>query len=132
MTDDGAEPTPAQTAAQPGTPAGSRGRLVVAERVVVSVARLATREVGGTVVTGGGPLERGLPRVRAEVAGSRTRMSVHVAAQWPYRLDELARTLRSVVADRVRHLTGLTVDGVDVVIETVLLPQDVEPARSLL
>lgn len=112
-------------------PPAVRGRLVVAERVVVNVARLATREVSGTVVTGGSRFGHGLPRVHADVAGGRTRVSVQVAVAWPYRLVEISAQVRDLVAERVHRLTGLTVDGVEVIVDAVIPPYDIETERQL-
>ncbi len=127
-----AEAATVDAAAEPELPPPAvRGRLTVSERVVVNVARLATREVGGTVVTGSRALGHGLPRVRADVAGGRTRVSVQVAVAWPYRLPVIAEQIRDAVAARVHELTGLIVDGVEVVVAAVIPPHDIETERQI-
>ncbi len=111
--------------------AGKRGRLAIADQVVRSIARLAAAEVSGTVPGEGGWHARRLPRAQARVAGDRTRVSVEVGARWPSPLPVVAAAVRDTVASRLRELTGLTVDAVDVTVEAVLPPDEVQQNRSV-
>lgn len=111
-----------------------RGGLVIADRVVSSIARLAALEVPGTVTvnrTAGGLAGKALPRARARVAASRAHLTIEVAVAWPNSLSQVTYAVSRTVGDRVAELTGLTVDGVDVTAETVTFPDELEGPRRV-
>lgn len=117
---------------RPLAPAPTRGRLVIADQVVVSVARLAAREVTGTVSDEPSGLGRkGSPRARATVAGDRARIAVEVHAEWPHPLARVTADVRAMVATRVTQLTGLHVDSVDVTVSEVVVQSAPVPVRSV-
>lgn len=109
-------------------PAAERGTLVIADRVVAGIARIAAQEVRGTVVIGG---RKSLPRTKATVASRRTRLSVQIAVEWPYQLSAVGGAVRDLVVERVTRLTGLAVDGIEVTIASVVTPDDLEVERSV-
>lgn len=118
-------PTPAGV-----VPAGERGRLTVADRVVRRVATAAAGEVGGVVrlrpgrltdLTGTG-LGHGYPHAEATVAGRRARVRVEVVARWGTPLPALAARVRDRVQERLDDLAAIRADAVDVVIVRVLPP----------
>ena len=115
--------------AEPGT----RGRLVVADRVVEKVASIAAGEVDGVVASGsglGGLLKHRYPRADATVAGDRARVHVEVAVSWPLPLAQVTAAVRQRVGLRLDELVGLAVDAVDVTAATVVTSSAL-PARSV-
>lgn len=100
-------------AADPAT----RGRLVIDDRVVERIATLAAQEITG-VTRSGSALDRVVgrryPKADARTAGGHTRVSIQLAVLWPAPLATVARQVRDRVHARLRSLTGLTVDAVDV------------------
>lgn len=110
-------------------PPRTRGRLVIADQVVISVAQLAAQEVPGTVSDHG--KRRGLPRAKARVAGDRARIDVAINVEWPFALTQVTTCVRHLVTDRVLQLTGLHVDAVDVTVVEVIPPTEAEPVRGL-
>lgn len=129
----GAEPDPG-SGVDPAAAPAVRGGLVIADRVVSSIARLAALEVPGTVTVNkvaGGLASRALPRARARVAASRAHLTVEVAVAWPYSLVEVTSEVSRTVGRRVGELTGLVVDGVDVTAETMIYPDELEGPRRV-
>lgn len=114
------EPTSGEPAS--GEPAG-RGRLEVADRVVVRIATIAASEVEGVVRTGSGVdqiLGRSCPHAQATIAGGRARIHLDIAVAWPHPLSEVTASVRRRVHDQVSDLVGLAVDAVDVTASSVV------------
>lgn len=118
---------------------GERGRLDVAERVVVAIARAAALEVtgvatpsqgkaasraSGTVSQIGeqlqGAVGRTLPRASAQVAGHRARVTVEVALLWPHPAAQVAAQVRDHVSARLDELAAVQTDAVTVTISSVV------------
>jgi uncharacterized alkaline shock family protein YloU len=117
-----------------GTDAAERGRLHIADRVVERVAGQAARETDGIVAVGStldGAVGRRYPKVDAEVAGGRVRITVEVATLWPIPLARATGDVRAAVTERVEHLVGLQVDSVDVHAAKVVLDDRARPARRV-
>ncbi|WP_370248533.1 hypothetical protein [Nocardioides sp.] len=113
MAEPGADPTPD---ADPG----QRGSLVIADRVVTRVAGQAAREVAHVAVVRPRRPGGGSPRVRAVVAGGRSRIALDIATAWPQPTAAVAAQVRATVAERVGSLVGVVVDGVDVRVTRVV------------
>ncbi|WP_432513212.1 hypothetical protein [Kineococcus sp. SYSU DK001] len=132
-----APPRPGETTADPG----DRGRLVVADRVVVRVAAAAAATVPGSVRTRDADaartgadrsvgarvgarvgtavdsvLNRSYPVAECTRAGNRVRVGVQVAAQWPTPAADLAARVRTEVVDQLSRLAGVVVDSCDVTV----------------
>ncbi len=106
------------------TEAGGRGRLVIDDRVVETIAEAAACQVDGVRRWGGtleGVMGRRYPKVDARTAGSRTRVSVEVAVVWPVALSQVLAEVRDRVRSQVQDLTGLQVDAVDVLAARLML-----------
>lgn len=104
-------------------PAAERGHLDVRPRVVEKVARRAAGEVDGVVPSTAGRLGRThLPDVSSSVHGRRTRLDVAVALRWGLPAADVAARVRDHVTTRVQQLTGLTVAGVDVSVDALVVP----------
>ncbi len=103
---------------------GARGRLVIADKAVERIASGAAREVPAVHPTGARlglpPRTSSLPSASATVAGGRSRVKVEVAIRWPASAATAAAAVRDHVQERVATLTGMTVDGVDVVVADVV------------
>lgn len=111
-----------------------RGRLVIHDRVVETIATVAACEVDAITRTGGtleGVVGRRYPKVDARTAGTRTRIRVEVAVTWPAALPTVLPAVRDRVRDRVQTLTGLDVDAVDVLAAKIVHPDpdDERPRR---
>lgn len=109
-----------------------RGRTTIEDVVVEHIASQAALEVNGVTATGS-DLEkligRRLPKADAQVAGTRARVQLEIAAAWPYPLAALAAAVREHVTSRLVELTGLSIDGVDVDVARVIHPTEPERRR---
>ncbi len=113
---------------------GERGRLVVHDRVVETIATAAACEISGVRRSGGtldGVVGRRFPKVEARTAGTRTRLTVEVAVQWPSPLGQVLAQVRDHVRSQVHDLTGLDVDAVDVLAARVLTDRPTEQRRRV-
>ncbi|MFE0462956.1 hypothetical protein ACFW1A_27250 [Kitasatospora sp. NPDC058965] len=98
------------------TPPVRRGRLRIADRVLVRIAWLAARQA-----LAAGPEDA--PRVSVEVAGGTARVRVGVALDFGSDLAGQAGLVRAAVADRVGALTGIPAQDVVVVVERLKVGQ---------
>ncbi|GAA1881685.1 Asp23/Gls24 family envelope stress response protein [Lapillicoccus jejuensis] len=99
-----------------------RGRLVIKDQVVETIARKAALEVASVLRTSSplNPLSRSLPRVEVTLTSTHARLTLHVATSWDRPLYAVAAEVREHVAETVRRLTGLDVDTVDVQVTSVV------------
>ncbi|WP_158726784.1 Asp23/Gls24 family envelope stress response protein [Tomitella fengzijianii] len=110
-----------------GTPAddggpGSRGTLVIRDRVVSRIACAEVLAVDGVVRSSEGldrVRGRGLPRALAVIDGAEAAVAVRIATRWPVSLPSLTESVQTRVADRIEELTGLHVRQVDVTVERI-------------
>lgn len=135
---DSAPDGPDRGAVEPGRAGargpGERGTLVIHDRVVETIATTAACEVDGVRRSGGtldGVVGRRFPKVEARTAGTRTRVSVEVAVQWPVPLAQVLAQVRDHVRSRVQGLTGLDVDAVDVLAARVLTDRPTDQRRRV-
>lgn len=104
---------------------GARGSLTIRDKAVERVAFAAALEADGVVrySHGIGKLTgRELPRADIVVAGDHVRASVDVAVVWGRPLAGTAAEVRRRVTHGLSELGGLTVDGVDVHVHSVVPP----------
>lgn len=114
------------------TDASTRGRLVIDDRVVERIATLAAQEVAGVARSGsmlGSLVGRRYPVSDAHTAGGHTTVSVELAVVWPTPLGSVARQVRDHVHERLRSLTALTVDSVDVTAAKIVHAEADEKGR---
>jgi len=117
VTDSPALSTTGGPGAREGDDPAQRGGLVIANRAVERIARLAAGEVEGVAKAGSGldqVLGRRYPKANATVAGDRARIHVEIAIAWPHPLGQVCGQVRDEVSDRVTELIGVRVDAVDV------------------
>ncbi len=117
----------------PGEP-GSRGSLVIRDKVVQRIAAYAAAHTPGVLPHSSGldrVTGRDLPRVTTHIAGGHLRAHVDVAVTWPQPVAQVSAAVRAQVTEQVHTLTGLAVDAVDVAVPTVLHPHPSEAARSV-
>ncbi|MEV4256586.1 Asp23/Gls24 family envelope stress response protein [Spirillospora sp. NPDC049652] len=100
-------------------PASGRGSTLITDRVITRLVGRAAGEAAGAhglerSVLGRRVGGRGETRARVTVDGDR--VSAHVAAsvEYPTPVRQVARRIRELVGTRVRELTGMTVERVDV------------------
>ena len=118
----------------PGQDPARRGQTTIADRVVEHIAVISAREVSDVVpthttlerVTG-----RQYPKAEAQVAGDRARLHVQVAVAWPSPLGATTARVRETVGERLRQLTGLNVDRVDVTAARVVSADQAPPPRRV-
>jgi uncharacterized alkaline shock family protein YloU len=105
--------------AESGT-AGLPGRVVLADRVLVKVARQAAATASGV----GGRRLAGtrLPDVDVELAGQRARVRASVAAAWPEPAADVAARVRDAVRSELERVVGVSVDDVVVTVAAVVPP----------
>lgn len=128
MTDHTGPHAGATTLADPA----DRGHTTIADGVVERIARLAATDVPGVEPAGSGlskVVGRQYPKVNADVAGSRARLTVEIAVVWPYPLADVCAQVRDHVTDRLTELTGLSIDTVDVTAATVVQAQTPKAKR---
>jgi uncharacterized alkaline shock family protein YloU len=114
--------------APPTMDPATRGTLTVADKVIERIAAIAATQVRGVVPTGSRwdrTMGRALPRVDSRTAGSRARLMVEIAVEWPAALGEVAVGVRSAVADQLHALAAIDADGVDVIVVKIVLPTPV-------
>ncbi|GAB3130735.1 hypothetical protein GCM10027289_15970 [Tsukamurella serpentis] len=99
------------------TESGSRGRTVIDDRVRRRLIEHAVLTVPGTTRKQG-LATRQLPSVRL-AEGSRNRVDVQIAAQWPYDAARLVPQVRSAIDDELTRSLGTTSDRVDVHISKI-------------
>ena len=107
--------------------AGSRGSLTIRDRAVERVAFASALEADGVVrySHGIGKLTgRELPRADVVISGDHVRASVDVAVEWGRPLSGTAAEVRRRVTHGLSELSGLTVDGVDVHVHSVVPPNE--------
>lgn len=99
-----------------------RGRLVIKDQVVETIARKAALEVASVLRTSSplNPLSRSLPRVEVTLTSTHARLALHVATAYDRPLYAVAAEVRERVAETVHRLTGLDVDTVDVQVTSVV------------
>jgi uncharacterized alkaline shock family protein YloU len=106
--------------------AGTRGHLVIKDKVVERIAEAAALQVPGvapaSASTGkiGAALGRAYPRVDCDVAGGRVRARVEIVGLWPNPAARLGVDVRDAVTEQLQRLAGLRVDAVDVSIANVV------------
>jgi uncharacterized alkaline shock family protein YloU len=111
-------------------PPAQRGHLEIRPAVVDRIARRAAVEVDGVVGGSVGRLARhDLPATRSRVDGRRVRLDVDVAVLWGRPLADVAAGVADRVRSRVTGLTGLAVDGVDVTVLSVVVPDETAGRR---
>lgn len=109
-----------------------RGRTVIKEAVLQRIAAQAATEVHGVADSGSGldkVIGRRLPKADARVAGTRARVAVGIAVAWPHPLATVAAGVREHVTERLRDLTGLSIDAVDVDVARVVRATESRPRR---
>ena len=83
-------------------------------------------QVPGVVATGSGlnkMVGRLYPKVTADVAGSRARLSIEIAVAWPLPLADVCARVRDTLSIRLNELTGLSIDSIDVTAAKVVQPE---------
>ena len=115
-----------------------QGRTSIADSVVAKIAGIATRDVSGVHMLGGGAA-RAVGAVRERIPGSRTNhaqgvtvevgerqaaVDVELVAEYGVSIVDLAEGIRRNVIGSVERMTGLEVTEVNVAIADVHLPSD--------
>ena len=120
--------------AETPTEPGSRGSLTVRDKAAERVAHYAALHVPGVLVHSGGLdriTGRDLPRVTLTIAGGHVRAHLAIAVAWPQSLPQVTGAVRDQVSEQLSTLVGLVVDGVDVTVPTVLLPDTDSTGRTV-
>lgn len=120
---------------KPNEIVGNRGKIHIAEGVISSIAGLAVAEV------------RGLGKARESLADQVARVfsrgkgvemkleedavkfTLRVSLQYGQPIPTTAQKIQETVARRVKEMAGLQVSGVDVYIQEIQFPEEVEQAR---
>ncbi len=109
-------------------PPEQRGRLVIHDGVVETIARRAAATVSDSRHATG--LSRitssDLPRARVVVGAGNVVATIVVAATWPTPVAAVARRVQDAVTRQVHDYTGLTVSRVDVDVQCI--PRDEQTA----
>lgn len=107
-----------------------RGTTTIAPSAVEHITEAELGSVPGVFAVGTGldkVVGRQYPKVSADVAGSRARLSVEVAVAWPYPLADVCANVRDTLIARLTELTGMRIDAIDVTAAKVVQPE--APAR---
>ena len=116
------------------TDPSSGGHLTVRDKAAERVAHFAALHVPGVLVHSGGLdriTGRDLPRVALTIAGGHVRAHLDIAVAWPQSLPHVAGAVRAQVSEQLSTLVGLVVDGVDVAVPVVLLPDTASTGRTV-
>ncbi len=111
-----------------------RGRTVIEAAAVEHIAARACLDVDGVTLAGsslGKVVGRQYPKAHANVAGTRARIQVEIAVEWPHPLADVCGQVRQAVTSRVDELTGLNVDTVDVTAAKVVHAAPDTPPRRV-
>lgn len=103
-----------------------RGTTTIAASAVQRIAEAQLGQVPGVVATGSGltaVVGRQYPKVTADVAGSRARLTAEIAVAWPFPLADVCARVRDTLITRLTELTGLSIDAVDVTAAKVVQPE---------
>jgi len=114
------------TAAQASPEPEQRGSTTISADAVAHIAEVELGQVPGVVATGSGldkVVGRLYPKVSADVAGSRARLTAEIAVAWPFPLPEVCAGVRDTLLQRLTQLTALSIDAVDVTAAKVVQPQ---------
>ena len=143
MTTSSTEKANEQSTSGSGTDQGNalvtrQGRTSIADSVVAKIAGIATRDVSGVNMIGGGAA-RAVGAIRERIPGSRTNhaqgvtvevgerqaaVDVELVAEYGVSIVDLAEGIRRNVIGSVERMTGLEVTEVNVSIADVHLPSD--------
>ncbi len=99
-----------------------RGILTIAAKVIERITEAAALEVDGVVAHSGriGQVTgRALPKVSAEIAGSRAVVDIDIATRWPVPIDRVSAEVRKHVVTKVFELAGVDIDRASVTITHV-------------
>ena len=98
-----------------------RGRLVIDDSVVETIARRAASTVSQTQHTTGLSriISADLPRAHVTVRAGCVEAALTVGAKWPTPAAGLARRVREVVTEHIHDYTGLTVTRTDVDVQYI-------------
>ena len=114
-------------APMPLAEAGTRGRTVLADRVVEKIAAQAAQEIPGClglhrriigISTG-----RAAVTAQAQTDGLITGLQLSVAIAYPAPMTTTTRAVRTHVGRTVETLCGLTVDHIDITVAAVVRPE---------
>ncbi|MBK1877928.1 Asp23/Gls24 family envelope stress response protein [Pelagicoccus mobilis] len=119
---------------------GTLGQIKVNHTVVATIVKMAATSVKGVVGVGGSFIEnvsalfsskdydKGV-RV-SEDEGGNYLIELRVHMEYGVELAKTAENLQLIVGKQVTNMTGKTVGAVDVVIEGVKMPEEVEAAKK--
>lgn len=111
-----------------------RGNLTVRDKVAQRLATKAALDTPGVEKHAAGLAKftgRDLPRARVYIAGDRVRAHIDIAVEWPNSLPRVGDAVRRNVATALSDYAGLSVDGVDVSIPSVVFPTGADTGRNI-
>ena len=125
-------PVESQRPALPAVGRNEFGTIVIRDDVVAKIAACAAAEIPdagaaatrvmGRAIPGGGRLGlratdlEALPKIKAEIDGRSTFLSVELSVRWPASVPATTAQVRQHVRERVQGLTGLTVGEVNITV----------------
>ena len=130
--------------ARTDTPAGDRGKTMIADAVVAKIAGIATREIDG-VHDVGGAAERVVGKVRGVIPGTsvsttqgicvevgewQAAVDVSIVAEFGVAIHELAAAIRRNVINAIESMTGLEVTEVNVTVHDIHFGDDDDDQAS--
>jgi len=122
-----AAPALSPEAANPSDP-GSRGRLILDDRVGEKVAERAALDVdgviesdgkGGSVLNAINPLSDGYPSASTDMSQTAPIITLTIAVRWPCAVASVCAEVRDHVAAEVTRLTGVRPSRVDVTVAEI-------------
>lgn len=118
----------------------SQGRTTIAAAVVQKIARISTQEINGVYAIGGG-VARTLGAIRERIPGAsasqtsgvsvevgekQAAIDLEIVVEYGAALVDLARAVRRNVTTSIERMTGLDVVEVNITVNDVQLPGEVE------
>lgn len=109
-----------------GPPLEGRGRTIIEDRVLETLAARTALDVPGVVRHTPGPdvlsaFNDTLPAASAESAGDRVRLRMRVAVDWDSEVRDVAGQVRTTVRERLARSTGKVIDRVDVTVAALVV-----------
>ena len=115
----------------------SRGKTLISDEVVTSIARMAAETVEGVHKIGVSGLRGMLGKlgnagVKSEVGMKQAAVNIDVVVQYGYPIEAVAQEIRTSIIDAIEHMANRQVVAVDINVVDIFVEAKTEPSSRLL